>query len=110
MQVYETYIMVYITVPNEEEARKIGAILVEEKLAACVNIFKGAASLYRWQGEIVSDEETVMILKSRKSLFRSIEKKVKELHSYSCPCIVSYEGNEGNEDYVKWIMDETSQA
>ena len=103
----EEIIMVYITAPSEEEALKIGDILVEERLAACVNVIPGIKSIYRWEGKIVHDSESVMILKTMKSNFQKISSRVKELHSYTCPCILSYPSDNGYQEYTKWVSDET---
>ena len=61
-------IIVYTTFPNEEDARKLGAYLIEERLAACVNVFPGMVSIYRWQDNIETASEAAMIIKTRKSL------------------------------------------
>ncbi|KMQ50667.1 Periplasmic divalent cation tolerance protein CutA [Chitinispirillum alkaliphilum] len=101
------FIMVYITTKDRGEAVKIGRTLVDEKLAACVNIVDGMNSLYRWQGEIVEDNETILIAKSREERFEKILSRVKELHSYTVPCVVGLPLTEGNPDYLQWLREET---
>lgn len=101
-------IVVYITTSGEEEAARIAKILVEERLAACVNILKDARSIYRWQGKIEDEKESLMIIKTRKELFDSLKKRVKEVHSYTVPEIIALPIIEGSEDYMNWLKEVTS--
>jgi periplasmic divalent cation tolerance protein len=102
------YIVVYITAPAEEEAERIASALVENKLAACVNIVKNMRSIYRWQGKIEDEAEVLMIVKTRKEHFAHIRERVKQLHSYSVPEIIALPIVEGSEDYLAWMREETS--
>jgi len=101
------FIIVYITAKDRNEAKKIGAALVKERLAACVNIINGMSSIYRWQGKIEKANEVVVIAKSRKSLIRKVIKRVTEMHSYTCPCVVAFPIIDGNKDFLKWIGENT---
>ncbi len=100
------YCTVYTTFPNSEEATRIGKILIEEKLAACVNFFP-INSIYRWEGKIVENEEIAMFIKTRDSLTSKVIERIKELHSYKIPVIVTYEIKEGNDKFFEWIDTET---
>jgi periplasmic divalent cation tolerance protein len=100
-------VVVYITAPNEEEAAKLAQALVGERLAACVNIVKGIRSIYQWQGNIEDDAEVLMIVKTRKELFGPLEKRVKELHSYTVPEIIALPIVAGSGDYLAWLWDVT---
>ncbi len=100
-------IVVYITVPNEEEAARIARALVEARLAACVNILKDIRSIYSWQGKIEDESEVLMIVKTKKSLFKVLSAKVKKLHSYTVPEIIALPIIEGLEDYLKWLKETT---
>lgn len=102
------YIVVFITVPKEEEAVNIAKILVDTKRAACVNMLKNIRSVYRWEGKIEDDTEFLMIAKTRKELFESLKEKVKELHSYSVPEIIALPIVAGSEDYLAWLKEETT--
>ena len=102
-----TECMVYITTSSMEEAEIIGRNLVSRKLAACVNIINNMKSIYHWEGKIETGEEVVMIAKTKKALVGEIIENVKTLHSYDCPCIVSIPIIDGNEDFLKWIRNET---
>ncbi len=97
---------IYITTSNKEEARKIGRKLVEERLAACVNIIDGMESIYRWEGEIKEANECILIAKTHYSKVRGLTNLVKKLHSYDCPCIVSMTitEDEGNKEYLDWLI------
>jgi len=101
------YNIVYITAKNKGEARKIGKALVESKLAACCNIFDNINSIYNWEGKTRDDKEAVIIAKTKERLTPKLIKKVKSMHSYSCPCIVSFPISSGNKDFLSWIDKET---
>jgi periplasmic divalent cation tolerance protein len=103
-------IIVFITASNREEAAKIAKTLVEEKLAGCVNIISNIRSIYSWQGKVEDEKEVLMIAKSRKRLFNTLEKKVKELHSYAVPEIIAMPVVEGSADYLKWLRDVTGKS
>ncbi len=94
--------IVYITAGNMDEAKMIGRYLVEKRLAACANIFP-ISSIYIWKDNIEEAEEFVILAKTKSSRVKDIEKKVKEMHSYEVPCIVSFRMDEGSADYLKWI-------
>jgi periplasmic divalent cation tolerance protein len=97
---------VYITAPTKKEAKRIADVLVSEKLAACCNIFK-IDSVYWWQGKIKKTAEYGIFAKTKKSLVEKIIKKVKDIHSYSLPCVVSFEIEKGNKDFLNWIEKST---
>jgi periplasmic divalent cation tolerance protein len=105
-----TPIFVYIPCASAEEATRIGRALVEARLAACVNILDGMRSLYWWQGRIEEGKETVLIAKTRDSLLGALTRRVKALHSYTCPCVVAFPVHAGNPDYLAWIEAETEGA
>ena len=95
--------IVYITTGSMEEAKKIARRLVNEKLAACVNMFP-ITSIYRWDG-IQEDNEVAMIIKTTHEQLQNIEITVKEMHSYTVPCIISFSIDGGSRDYLDWIDD-----
>lgn len=96
---------VYITTNGPEEAESIARTVLEDRLAACVNIFTPIHSIYRWQGRIHSDTEVAMIVKTSEPKLSSLINKVRELHSYSCPCIEAFPIETGNADFLEWIAD-----
>lgn len=101
---------VYMTTKDVDQARQIGRALVEARLAACVNIIPQMESCYHWQGEIVHDHEAVLIAKSRAELVPALIEKVRSLHSYTVPCVVALPILEGNQSYLDWIAQETSEG
>ncbi|MBL7084948.1 MAG: divalent-cation tolerance protein CutA [Candidatus Omnitrophica bacterium] len=99
--------LVYITTKDKAQARKIGQELVKERLAGCINIIDNMNSMYWWEGKIQDDNEAILIAKTKETLVKELIKKVKSLHSYSCPCIISLPILEGNKDYLEWLQKET---
>jgi periplasmic divalent cation tolerance protein len=105
-----TIILVYITVKDKNQAHAIGKALVREKYAACANIIDRIHSLYFWEGSLCDGSEAALIIKTRKSLLDRVIKRVKELHTYSVPCIVALPIAGGNPDFLKWVRKETERA
>lgn len=99
--------LIYITTPNKEEAERIGQALVEERLAACVNIYPEIRSIYWWQGKLESENEAVLVAKTVEALVDEVTRKVKELHPYECPCIIAFKVEEGYKPFLDWIKAET---
>ncbi len=97
------YIVVFCTVPNEATAQEIARQLVEEKLAACCNIIPGLKSIYTWENKIQEDAEHLLLIKSRQMVFSRLEDRIKELHPYRIPEIISLPIIKGNKEYLKWI-------
>jgi periplasmic divalent cation tolerance protein len=100
-------LFVYITTRDKDQARSIGRILVEEHLAACVNIIDGMESIYFWNNSICEDNEVILIAKTRDDLLAELSQRVKSLHSYECPCIVALPIAGGNQEYLNWIKEST---
>jgi periplasmic divalent cation tolerance protein len=101
---------VYVTASSREEALNIGRTLVGERLAACANIFDGVSSIYWWQGRLIEEGEVSLILKSTSDLIPALITRVKQLHSYDCPCVVALPIAQGNPDYLDWVDKETVPA
>lgn len=100
------YKLVYVTTKDEKEAKKIAEVLVKEKLAACTNIFP-IRSIYRWEGKIHEETEVAIFIKTKMELVDELIKRVKELHSYEVPCIVSLAIENGHTNFLKWIGEST---
>jgi periplasmic divalent cation tolerance protein len=100
-------IVVLVTCSSEEEALKIAGALVEERLAACANLIAPVRSIYRWEGKIWDEKEWLLIIKTQSQRFEELEKKVKSLHSYTVPEIISLPINEGSLSYLNWIKENT---
>ncbi len=99
------HIVVLVTASSKKEADKIAQGLLEEKLAACVNIVEGLESRFWWQGKIDSAKELLLIIKTRKTLFNKLAKKVRSLHSYTVPEIIALPIISGSKAYLDWIND-----
>ncbi|MGF1640323.1 MAG: divalent-cation tolerance protein CutA [Rhodospirillales bacterium] len=102
-----TATMIYITASSPAEALTIGRTVVGERLAACANVLPGVTSVYWWQGEVQEEAEASLILKTRSDLVERLTARVKQLHSYGCPCIVALPIAAGNPDFLRWIAEET---
>jgi len=100
--------LIYITTPTQKETKRIAKTLLREKLAACCNIFP-IESIYRWQGKIKDEREFGIFVKTNSKLVEKVIKKVKELHSFETPCIISFGIEKGYKKFLKWIDKETRQ-
>jgi periplasmic divalent cation tolerance protein len=97
------YLLISITTNSPEEAESIAKALVQERLAACVNIIPAIISIYRWQGKVHRDSEVLLVAKSRPELFEPLAARVKELHSYEVPEIIALSIVAGSKAYLSWI-------
>jgi periplasmic divalent cation tolerance protein len=104
----ERAVLVYTTWPSIVEAERAGRSIVEQRLAACVNIMPGMISHYWWEGKIERAEEIVMIVKTRASLAEAVRKAVKEAHSYETPSVMVLPVESVDAEYYAWIVKETS--
>ena len=100
-----TFIAVYVTHSNEEEAKKIWDLLLDKKIIACYNLFPISA-FYWWNWSIANANEIVSLLKTNKENWELLKSEVKKIHPYKIPCIMKFEV-EANEDYEEWIQWET---
>ncbi len=100
-------LIVLITVSSNDEAEKVGASLVEEHLAACVNIMPGIRSIFFWEGKVQVEQELILLCKSTQQLLDRLILRVKELHSYTVPEILALPIIGGSADYLSWIRDTT---
>ncbi len=98
---------VYATAADAAEARRIGRAVVAARLAACANILPGMRSVYWWQGKLEEGREAVLILKTTEERLEALVARVKELHSYDCPCIEALPVVGGHAAYLDWVAQET---
>jgi len=98
-------IVILVTAPNLRQAKKIAKALVEERLAACVNITAPVQSLYRWKGKVNEDREFLLLIKSSRELFGEVQAAVRKLHTYTTPEIICLPIVDGSPDYLQWISD-----
>ena len=99
--------MVYFTAANREGALEIGRLLVEERLAACVNVLGEITSLYHWEGRLQEETEVAAIAKTSIERVRDLIDRVKQVHKYDCPCAVSWTIGEGNPGFLDWVRTQT---
>jgi periplasmic divalent cation tolerance protein len=102
-----TSTMIYITTSSRDEALRIGRAVVADRLAACANVLPGVTSVFWWREEVQEGAETSLILKTRGDLVERLTARVKELHSYECPCVVALPIADGNPDFLRWITEVT---
>ncbi len=95
--------IVLCTVPDGETARQIATALVTEQLAACVNIVPGITSVYRWKNRIEQDTEQLLIIKTRSTVFATLQDSIRKLHPYELPEIIAVPITEGLPEYLDWI-------
>jgi len=100
-------LVVYCTCPDQATAEHIAETLVDERLAACVNLVSGLTSIYRWQGQIQRDAEWLLIIKTRRTVYSLLEARLCELHPYEIPEIIALPIQAGLADYLDWIVDST---
>ena len=96
-------LMVYVTAPNRKEADRIAQALVAEKLAACVTIVPEVWSRYWWEGRIEASQELLLIIKTLPRHYKTLERRIRSLHSYSVPEILALPVSAGNPAYLQWM-------
>jgi periplasmic divalent cation tolerance protein len=99
--------MIYFTAASRDDALRIGRILVEYRLAACINILGDITSIYRWDGAIQEGTEVAAIAKTSSEKVSEVIERIKAIHPYSCPCAISWPIATGNPDFLEWIDEET---
>ena len=102
-----TSIIILVTAGSETEAEKIARALVEERLAACVNIVSPIRSIYRWEDKVQDDREWLLVIKTQSKYFAAIEARVKALHSYQVPEVIALPIVAGSEPYLDWLKSAT---
>jgi periplasmic divalent cation tolerance protein len=103
-------VVVLTTVANPVEAEMLIKSLLDRRLIACGTMLAGARSLYRWEGRIADESETVVLLKTRSAVLHALESAFAELHPYKVPELLALSATSGLEKYVAWINTETSLA
>ncbi len=98
-------VLVFVSCEGKEQAEKIAGALVEERLAACVNVLPGVSSCYVWEGKLTWSQEVLLVVKSTREAFGALEKRVVELHSYEVPEIIGVPVELGLAKYLQWVGD-----
>ena len=95
--------IVVLTTCQPDDAERIARHLVENRVAACVNIVENARSIYRWQGEVAADRESLLVIKSRRDLFAALETELRKVHNYEVPELIALPVVEGAAAYLAWL-------
>jgi periplasmic divalent cation tolerance protein len=101
----KSYIQITTTTETKEEAEKIAQYLVEQKLAACVQITGPIASTYRWKSKVENAQEWLCLIKTREDFYNKVETAIKKLHSYETPEIIAVPILKGSSEYLSWLDD-----
>ena len=99
----ENHIVTLCTVPDRESGERIARALVEERLAACVNLLPGVASFYRWEGKVEEASEALLVIKTAASRFEAVKARIKELHPSEVPEIIALPVTAGSANYLQWL-------
>jgi periplasmic divalent cation tolerance protein len=102
-------VIVFCTIAEEDKAAEIARTLVNLKLAPCANIIPRIRSIYTWKDVIYDEGESLIIIKTRKSLVGLLEKKIKELHPYEVPEIIAFDLTDGHKPYLDWVLANTRE-
>jgi len=103
-------VVVLTTTASRDEGKRIARHLVDTQLAACVNILQPMESVYRWQGQIAEEEESLLLIKSARELFHEIKAEILKIHSYQTPEIICLPIIDGSPNYLQWISDSVKQG
>lgn len=100
----------FVTAPNQEEAKSLARLVLQQRLAACVNILDSVTSMYWWKGEIQEDSEVLLMIKTQADLVEPLIEAVRSTHSYEVCEVISLPIEAGNPAYLKWIQDSVSSS
>ncbi len=100
-------LLVFTNLPNRDSAETLAALLIERRLAACVNILAPCRSVYRWQGEIRHEEEHPLLIKTVRDRYAELEESIRANHPYELPEIIAVSLTHGLPAYLQWVESET---
>jgi periplasmic divalent cation tolerance protein len=103
-------LLVLANVPDDEVADRVARALVDERLAACVNILAPCRSVYRWEGRVERAQEVPLLIKTTQDRYQALERRLRELHPYELPEILAWRPDGGLSDYAAWVIRETRPA
>ena len=105
----DNIILIICTFPSKEDALKVSKFLVENKFAACINIFP-CESFFYWENKLNEEKEYIAFIKTRESLFEKVKEEIEKIHPYSIPEIISFKISNVNEKYLNWVLEETKEV
>ena len=97
------FVLVLVTVPDADTGARVGRAVVEEKLAACVNVVPGLRSIYEWDSKLCDESEALCLFKTRRALYPALRERVSALHPYEVPEIIAVSLADGNAPYLAWL-------
>lgn len=103
-------ILILCTVPDQATAEKIGCQLIENHLAACVNVIPDIHSIYEWKGKLTRDEELLLLIKSSNERLKEIIDFIRQAHPYEMPEVIAFTVTNGSLDYLKWVVQTTKST
>lgn len=103
-------LLVHCTCPDAESAQGIARALVDERLAACVQIVPGLVSVYRWQDDVRQNDELLLLIKTSRERWPALAARVRELHPYETPELLAFDAADGSADYLDWVAAQTREA
>jgi periplasmic divalent cation tolerance protein len=98
----------HVTMPDKDRAASMARVLVDEGLAACVNIVPGVRSIYQWDGKVQEDEEVLCLIKTRPAVFERARERILALHPYEVPEILAFAVDDGSPAYLEWLRKSTT--
>lgn len=101
-------LIVFVTVPNQQEAAHLAENLVSESLCACVNILPAIESIYRWEGQVTKEQEVLLIIKTTNERYEELQRRILELHSYTVPEVIAVKIERGSNAYLEWLRQSVS--
>ena len=101
-------LLVFTNLPDRAAALELARVLVDKRLAACVNVLNGCTSVYRWNGEVEQAEEVPVLIKTRSARYEELEAAIRELHPYELPEVIAVPVVRGLPDYLDWVAEETA--
>lgn len=102
-----SFVCLLTTLPDPDTARQLARRLVEERLAACVNVLEGCTSVYRWQGAVEEAAETVLVIKTAQDRYAALETFLRQQHPYELPEIIALPVVQGLPEYLDWVRAQT---
>ena len=105
----EHAVIIFCTVPGNDQAKSIARLLIEKKLAACCDIIPGVVSIYNWNDAIQEEKEYLLLIKTSQKKYEQVEKEIKMVHSYSVPEIIATSITEASQAYLDWMFKNTGE-
>lgn len=106
----EQVLLVLTNLPDTESARSLARVLVESRLAACVNLMPGVQSIYHWQGAIEQANEVTLLIKTTRSHYAQLQQAIISHHPYEVPEVIAMPVSDGHPAYLRWVVTETSSG